>query len=316
MLRLNREAFERARMFLKTQARPLDRAVFGYRFEGSPAEVVIAELAHYQNGDGGFGRALEPDLRTPTSSALATGIGLRVLKELNCPADDAMVKQSVQFLLETVDQEKKVWRVAPHDTNKFPHAPWWHDEAGSLARTFDDFQIIPRAEIVGLLHHFSDLVPGDWLDDLTQRTVACIETIEALGTGGGDDLAYALSLAGTEVLPYALKRRLLSRIRGVVPSAVSRNPKEWGSYCISPLKIAPSPQSPVADLLWDDLQAHLDYQIDHQTPEGTWDPVWSWGDFYPDVWEEAKLEWRGHLTLETLTALHAFGRIEAQAEPR
>ncbi len=29
-----------------------------------------------------------------------------------------------------------------------------------------------------------------------------------------------------------------------------------------------------------------------------------------DVWEQAKRERRGHLTLETLTALRAFGRIE------
>jgi len=69
MKRLSREAFDRARQFLKTQARPLDRAMFEYRFEGASAESVIAELARFQNDDGGFGRALEPDLRTPDSSA-------------------------------------------------------------------------------------------------------------------------------------------------------------------------------------------------------------------------------------------------------
>ena len=63
-------------------------------------------------------------------------------------------------------------------------------------------------------------------------------------------------------------------------------------------------------LIGDDVQAHLDYQIDHQTPEGTWDPVWTWGDFYPEVWPQARQEWRGHLTLETLTSLQAFGRIQ------
>ena len=99
----------------------------------------------------------------------------------------------------------------------------------------------------------------------------------------------------------------------MTPVVVSRDPQEWDSYCIAPLKLASSPQSVVADLLWDNLQAHLDYQIDHQTPEGTWDPVWTWGDFYPDAWEQAKLEWRGHLTLNTLIALQAFGRIKEQA---
>ena len=66
----------------------------------------------------------------------------------------------------------------------------------------------------------------------------------------------------------------------------------------------------MADLLQDDLQAQLDYVIDRQTAQGTWEPTWTWGDFYPQVWEQAELEWRGHLTLETLTSLHAFGRIK------
>ena len=310
MKRLSREAFDRARQFLKTQARPLDRAMFEYRFEGASAESVIAELARFQNDDGGFGRALEPDLRTPSSSALATGIGLRMLKELKCSADHPMVRKAVQFLLATFDIQAKVWRVTPHDTNEFPHAGWWHDEDGSLARTFDGFQIIPRAEIVGLLHHFSSLVSADWLNDVTERTVADIETVETLGTGGGDDLGYALRLAETAELPQHFKDRLVTRVRAVIPTAVSRDPQEWDSYCIAPLKLVSSPQSIVADLFWDALQAHLDYQIDHQTPDGTWDPVWTWGDFYPDVWEQAKREWRGHLTLSALTALHAFGRIE------
>ena len=221
-----------------------------------------------------------------------------------------MVRRAVSYLLATFDHQAKVWRVVPHDTNAFPHAGWWHNEDGSLARTFDGFLIIPRAEIVSLLHHFSPLVPDDWLNDVTERTVTDIEAIEALGTGGGDDLRYALGLAEMEELPQHFRHRLLARIRAVIPTVVNRDPQEWGSYCISPLKLAPSPQSSVADLLWDDLQVHLDYQIDHQTPEGTWDPVWTWGDFYTDVWEQAKLEWRGHLTLNNLITLRAFGRNE------
>lgn len=149
---------------------------------------------------------------------------------------------------------------------------------------------------------------------MTERTVADIETIEALGTGGGDDLVYALSLAETQELPQPFHERLSTRIRSVVPQVVSRDPQEWGTYCITPLKLAPSPESIVVDLLWDDLHVHLDYQVDRQTAAGTWDPVWSWGDSYPKAWEQAKLEWRGHLTLEALTTLRAFGRLEDYAD--
>jgi len=309
MKQLSPESFAQARHFLKTQARPLDRALFEHRFEGAPAATVLSELAPFQNPDGGFGRALEPDLRSPSSSALATGIGLRLLKELGCSADHPMVHKAADYLLATFDPQRHVWRVAPDDVNAYPHAGWWHDEEGSLARTFDGFRVIPRAQLVGLLHHYASLVPAAWLADLTERTVADVETIETLGTGGGDDLVYALGLAETPELPESFQERLSARIRSVVPQAVSRDPGEWDTYCITPLKIAPSPASIVADLLDDALQVHLDYQVDQQTPAGTWDPVWSWADAYPAAWERAKREWRGHLTLETLTSLRAFGRL-------
>lgn len=311
MIQLNRKAFHRASHFLKTQARPLDRALFAHRFEGAPAERVLAELAPFQNKDGGFGHALDPDLRTPTSSALATGIGLHLLHALGCADDHPQVRAAVHFLLATFDYQQGVWRVAPYDANAFPHAPWWHDEYGSLADTFDDFRIIPRAQLVGLLHGYAALVPNDWLADVTERTVAAIEALDAPAfDGGGDTLRYALDLAETAALPQPFRERLLPKLRQVAPTVVSRDPEEWDQYCAPPLKIAPTPDCLVADLFWDELQAHLDYQIAHQTPEGTWEPTWTWGDFYPDAWAQARQEWRGHLTLEALTTLQAFGRIE------
>mgnify|MGYP001155023307 CR=1 FL=1 len=307
---LSAAALDRARRFLKTEARPLDRALFEFRFEGTPAAAVAGELAAYQNADGGFGHALEPDVRTPSSSALATGIALTVLKEIGYPTSHHQVQGAVGYLLDSFDPENQTWRAVPPDANDHPHAPWWHDEEGSLARTFDDFLIIPRAQLVGLLHHFSEAVPSQWLADLTERTVSDVETIEALGTGGGDDLAYALALAQEKALSERFRARLLMRIRAVVPRAVSTDPGEWDTYCIHPLKIVHAPTSTVADLIWDAIEADLDHQIDHQHPEGTWEPVWTWGGAYTSAWEQARQEWRGHLTLETLTVLRAFGRIE------
>jgi hypothetical protein len=311
MKRLTPEQFARARGFLKTQARPLDRALFEHRFEAAPAGQAVAKLAQYRNADGGLGHALEPDLRTPSSSALCTGIGLRVLHEVGCASDHPLVSGAVQFLLEAFDEEKRVWPATPHDANEHPHAPWWHDDDGSLARTFDEFVIIPRAQIVGLLHRYADLVPSAWLDAVTADTVVTIEALEDDAfAGGGDALRYALDLAETEPLPQHLKDRLIPRLRSHADRIVCRDPGEWGEYCPTPLKIAPSPRSVVADLLRDELGAHLDYAIGQQTAQGTWEPSWTWGDFYPQVWKQAELEWRGHLTLETLTSLHAFGHIE------
>ena len=66
MIKLATESFERARRFLKTEARSLERTLFERHFEAGPAGAVLAALAAFQNDDGGFGRALEPDVRTPS----------------------------------------------------------------------------------------------------------------------------------------------------------------------------------------------------------------------------------------------------------
>jgi hypothetical protein len=310
MRKLDRHSFDRARLFLKTTARPLEGARFAYHFEGGPPEVVVAALARYQNRDGGFGHALEPDLRTPASSALCTGIALTILRELGATSDQPMVQRAVLYLHRTWDVDSWTWRVVPADANEAPHAPWWHDEDGSLARTFDGFLVIPRAQLVAHLNHYANLVPGDWLAAVTEATVRDIEEIEPLGSGGGDDLRYALTLASEPTLLPRLRERLLRRLRVEVPAAVSLDPAEWDSYVITPMKVAPTPDSPVAHLVRDGLEAYLDYLFDRQSAGGSWDPVWTWGDFYPEVWPQAAREWRGELTLETLLALKAWDRFD------
>lgn len=94
--------------------------------------------------------------------------------------------------------------------------------------------------------------------------------------------------------------------------AVVGDPERWDSYCLTPLRAIRTPETIGADLVADMFQKNLDYQIDHQSPEGTWDPVWSWAGSYPEAWAQARLEWRGHLTFESLTQLKMFGRIDEQ----
>lgn len=308
---LSREAFARARHFLRTVARPLDRALFEYRFEEAPAERVLAELARYRNDDGGFGHSLEPDLRTPSSSAIATRLALHTLIELETPADHPLVRGAVAYLLATIDREAWIWRPVPEDANDYPHAPWWHDEDGSLARTFDGYLVIPRAELAGYLYYYAELVPPEWLADLAERTVQDILGLNERTAGeGGDSIVSALCLAEAPGLPAPLRERLVARLREAAPLVVNCDSQSWGTYACTPLKAAPAPDALLADLFREDLEANLDYEIAHQTAEGAWDPTWSWGDFYPQVWPMARREWQGELTLSTLTRLRAFGRIE------
>lgn len=85
MSRLSSEQFAQAREFIMSTVRPLERALFSFEFDTGSPEAVWNELAHFQNPDGGFGRALEPDLRTRQSSVLATVTALKLLRHLATP---------------------------------------------------------------------------------------------------------------------------------------------------------------------------------------------------------------------------------------
>ena len=310
MKKLTQEQFERARTYLKTQARPTERTLFEHSFENGSVEAVLTHLEKFQNTDGGFGNALEPDMRSPSSSALATEIGLGIMAELGVSSDHIMVRGAVGYALDSLDEDTKTWRVAPLDVNEHPHASWWHDAEGSLARTFDNYLVTPRAGIIAYLYAYADLVPPDWLEEVAEATLTTVKGMddEKFG-GGGDVLNYIRKLAEAQGLPEQEKDWLVPRVRKLADRVVARYPKQWTTYCAPPLKLAPTPEAITAAVLADCLPTHLDYLIAQQSPQGYWDVTWEWGD-YLDVWEDAKAEWRGILIMEALTSLKAYGRIE------
>ena len=61
------ELLEKGENFIWENARLLERAIFSYHFYSGSDIRILEILKTYQNEDGGFGHALEPDLRTPDS---------------------------------------------------------------------------------------------------------------------------------------------------------------------------------------------------------------------------------------------------------
>jgi hypothetical protein len=121
------------------------------------------------------------------------------------------------------------------------------------------------------------------------------------------DLLCYLRLA--QEVPSPTDILILAKLRRVGPAIVTREPSRWSGYCAKPLTFAPTPCSPLADVLREDLQSHLDWEIDQQAPAGGWEPNWAW-DQYSQTWPDAKMEWAGYLSVRMLWSLKQFGRIE------
>src|SRR4051812_40563853 len=88
---------EAARTFILLNGRILDRRRYAYLFENGDAEAVKIALRSYQNPDGGFGHALEPDSRGTSSHPTTVYTALRILDEIG-GFDDLMASNAADYL--------------------------------------------------------------------------------------------------------------------------------------------------------------------------------------------------------------------------
>lgn len=297
MNKLNQKQFDKAVSFLKENARRLDCALFEYEFENGSRENVLRELKKYQNNDGGFGNGIEPDFRCKESSALGTAIGLNILARLGVSKNDEIVKQAIAYLLKTFIEEKNGWQIVPKEVNSAPRAIWWnYSESWEWGN--------PSAEIIGLLIHYKNLVPEEFLNEIT---MFAINYIIALDTYENHELLSIIKLS--DRLANKDKALISKKLEEMVKKCVTIEPSKWTLYCLQPIQVANSKQSVYVNLYSDLLPKNLDFLIGNQTVDGYWEPTWSWGQF-EEEWVHARQEWRGWLTLENLRVLASFEYIE------
>ncbi|HNT55030.1 MAG TPA: hypothetical protein PKG95_09985 [Anaerolineaceae bacterium] len=297
-------AFEAAQQFIEKNARPLEVARFRQAFAAGPAGTVFAALKKYQNPDGGFGQALEPDLRARESSALGTSVAFQVIRATPAPPEPDLVARAVRFLLETLDRVEGHWRIIPIAAEQSPHAPWWHQTGREAA--WNGFSLNPSAELLGYLCDYAELVPADVLALLAGRVLGHLGGLQEIGM---HDLLCCIRLFQTRSLPGEVRTPLTRELNRLIPGNVACLPAQWSEYSLRPLQVVTSPESPFLPELKDAVEANLNYEISTQNPDGSWTPNWTWGGAYPEDWLMARREWSGIITLEKLLLLKTFGRI-------
>lgn len=125
------DVFQKARGFIYRNARPLDLALWKHAFEGGDRRDAVDALAFYQNADGGFGHAIEPDLWNPESTPIGTWKATRILGELGATAADGIVKRLLGYLDSGRDFAENMWFNTVKSNNDHPHAIWWECKAAA-----------------------------------------------------------------------------------------------------------------------------------------------------------------------------------------
>lgn len=298
---MSKEQFERAAQFMRETARPLEKAWYAYEFEGGSAEDVARELGVYQNADGGFGNGLEPDIRCAASSAIATTVALQHLTHMKATSSSPLVSGAIRYLVETYNTTQRAgWDIVPPEVETAPRAPWWnynaeHDGWGN-----------PAVEIVGYFYEYSDIIPAELLDQLTQHAITYIN--ETSSRKDFHELLCCLRFA--ELVPESVLRQIKLTLDEMVNNCVTTDPGQWNGYCLTPIQVAESPNSIYYGQLSESAGLYLGHLLSKQQEDGAWSPPWGWGQF-EDVWPQAEREWKGVLTLEALRRLKAYGIVSS-----
>jgi len=269
--------------FLHANARVLERRRFEHLFEDGPAEPVLDALRAYRNGDGGFGNAIEPDMRAPISQPVGIHTVMEILHEIGAH-DDPMIRPAADWLMTITRDDGGIPFVLPTDA---PHAPWWqHSDASSHTQT---------AANAAALHNLA--VEHPWLDRADDFLFARIAELDASRVteevGVGYDLLFSVHFLDAH--PDAARADAAVEALGPIPTA------EYGSELPSALDLSPVPGARSRRRF--DVERDLDALEQAQDEDGGWHVPWR--DWNP----AASLEWRGVATVNALKTLRANARI-------
>jgi hypothetical protein len=282
---------EAATRFIYDDARLLERHRLAVLLGDAPGSRVLEALRPYRNADGGWGHALEPDLRGPDSQVSSAMSALEVLAEIGPAADPAvlsLVTETTDWLASVALPDGRVPHVLP-TAAAYPAAPWMQPNDGGMLT----YAIAAHLWRLGVEH--------PWLDAATSW---CWRQLDGETLVGGYTVKFAVDFLDAVPEPdrvAAAVERLRPALRedGTIPVEGGQDDER-----LTPLLLSPTPGAPSRALF---TAAQIDAELDRLESEQLDDGGW---DFDFLHWSPGQaVDWRGIVTLGALQTLRAHGRL-------
>ena len=302
--------FDKARVFVYRNARPLDLARWKYYFENGSKEEVAECLKAYQNSDGGFGYGLEADNLNPHSIPMQTWKATRFIWEIGgLDKSDTLITSTLDYLEHTKDFDGTSWRYVVESNNEYPHASWWHYPhpawwQGSEAEIFTE-KYNPTASLIGFV--------------LTYAKGAFFQKAKEVAVQAIDELAEHGSVADMHVLPcfaqlyeyiidaglenFFEMEKFRTALDSLIASEITQDTTLWKThYIFKPSAFFRTKESPFYERNRDIAQYECRFIREAQLPDGGYNVTWEWGG-YPSEWEVSKNWWKAAITVDNMLFL-------------
>jgi hypothetical protein len=270
-------SLKRARDFVYSSGVLWERDLFAYLFQEGDVKRLQRSLQAHQNDDGGYGHAMEHDLRCPNSNPLALEFLLSALAQFDVPPGN-ILDGAGEWVARNRQADGTLCN--PPEVLDYPHAPWWNEGGQSMPDS-----------IVGNLIKF-----GKASDDVRATRMEWVQTHLTL-----DDIAATewLFMAYHAYDYYLNEDRFPdvemyrdATVKQIVTLAESAPEKQYTEV----FRFAPTPDSRVAQAAPALVTRNLDYLQSTQREDGGWDD------------EHGLAHWQPYVTLRNLLVLRSYGR--------
>lgn len=299
--------FNTARNFVYRNARPLDIARWKYLFENGNKEDVITALLSYQNEDGGFAHALEPDCWNPHSAPIQTWVATEIIREIVLEDENhPLIKGILRYLSSQADFDGHSWNNTISTNDHYPHAEWW---------TYQPVQSLPynpTASLIGFILKFAD--PDESIYSMSVRL-----TKEAYQYFKRVCPTDSMSTATCFVRLYEyLKEAFIvdlidmnefnTLLNHQIEYMIEYDTVKWKTeYVCKPSQFITSKKSDFYLPNRDICDYECEFITNTQNRDGTWNINWTW-EGYPEEWNISKNWWKSDWIIKNINFYREMNR--------
>ena len=296
-----------AKKFILKNSRPLDIARWNYLFEDGSKEDVIKVLKTYQNDDGGFANALEPDCWNINSTPLQTWVATQIIKEINLEdKTHPIIKGILDYLSSKDEFDGHRWHglntVVTNDD--YPHAPWWS------YKQKQELTYNPTASLIGFILKYAE-------KDTAIYRSACELSKEAYNyfkknfplesmhesTCFVELYHYMKECSIFNLLDMEEFKKLLQK---QIKQVITYDTKIWSTdYICKPSLFINSKSSDFYLENKDICDFEYEFILKTQNEDGSWGVTWDWSN-YPEQWAISKNWWQSDIIIKNIKYIREF----------
>ncbi len=300
--------FKKAEKFVYRNARPIELARWKYHFENGSKKDVLTALSAYQNDDGGFGNALEPDCWNVNSTPICTWYATKILRDINFTDVSHPIFQGILKYLESgKDFIDGKWLNTVVSNNDYPHAIWWECENDTGVPSDN-----PTVSLAGFLIRFAEKQSNIYklACEIIKKSVADFMTekeTEMHVLRCYIDLFYYCEESGrTDLFDFDFfKAELINKVN----LAVCSDTEKWSTdYVCTPSHFFDGKNTIFNEIKRELIEFEGDLILKSQLDDGSFPVTWQWYNDYKEF-EISKNWWKSNFAMINMLYLKELGKL-------